>query len=157
MLAEFTVAGTIDSVPQDKIKSEIVKAADVETTDVTLSLVAGSVKIFAAISVPAGKTATAISSGITATLGSKSGASAAFGVTVESAAQVQTTTLSAASSAIVAAGGEALVGAAVGLATGILITVIVVPIVVVALLVLLLYCCYCKKTCLAKSKARSSV
>ena len=144
VLAEFTVAGDISDVPQEKIKSEIAKAANVATTAVTLSLVAASVKIFAAIAVPAGTTAAAISAGVTSTLGSTTAASTAFGVTVTSAATVSVTTPNGASSTIVAAKGA--IAAAVGLTTGVLIAVIVGPIVAVLLLcILLCWCCKRRK------------
>lgn len=139
VLVTWTVAGDIASVPQAAIKSAIATAANVSTTDVTLTLVAASVKIFATIAIPSTTTAAAVSAGITTNLGSASQASSSFGVTVEVAAQASTTTQSAASAQVTTAQNNA--NSSDGLGTGALIGIIAGGVVGAVGLITAIVCC----------------
>lgn len=124
VLVTWTVAGDVSSVPQDAIKTAIATATGVPVANVALTLVAGSVVIYATITPAPGMTASTISSAISTNLGSVAQASTSFGVTVEVAAAATVTTVGAADAAATtvntaAGGGEkdnsgALIGGIVG-------------------------------------------
>jgi len=107
VLVTWTLAGDVSSVPQDAIKTAIANATAVSVANVALSLVAGSVIVYATITPAAGMTASSVSSAISANLGSAAQASAGFGVTVEVGAAVTVTTVGAAATTVTAAAAAA--------------------------------------------------
>jgi len=150
VLYTATVAGSLDDITDSQratVKSGIAKAAKVSSSQVTVTYVAGSVEIYAIISVPGGTNPTDISSNLNANLGTNAAASSSLGLPVQSTS-VEVTTASTASSEVVEAVGGSIGDAikkAVALGTGLLVVVIVVPIVVILISVLLcVYCCCCK-------------
>jgi len=150
VLYTATVSGSLDDITDSQratVKSGIAKAAQVRSSQVTVTYVAGSVEIYAIISVPDGTNPTDISSNLNDNLGTNAAASSSLGLPVQSTS-VEVTTASTASIEVVEAVEGSIEGAikkAVALGTGLLIVVIVVPILVILIIVFLsVYCCCCK-------------
>ena len=85
----LTAAGSVsDYEDTSSLQQNVATAAGVDTSLVTIEVSAASVIITATIAVPASTTAAAVQTSLSSTLGTAADASAALGVTIESAPTV---------------------------------------------------------------------